>query len=300
MGIITDEITKQTSVTVPEAALKIENNEQFARYLFFNTVTDDTVNFQSNITDNWVENNTVIQDHIAVSPVTVTMRGLLGELVYTSEQAVKDYESVLAQANVLNSKDAVLGQFGNLKFNDADGKLTAINAYFPEASNATQLAQSMWDRHEASAKKARKIANILIGQANNNLASKMNAYSGLSTNARQSKIKQISEELKNYWIERKPFTVNTPFGDFENMYIQSVTLHQGNENFIGEIDITLKQLRFAQTLTTKADKEVLAKYNACARAEEQNYGKAQGETSVMKNFTDTYLGTKPGSGIKRK
>lgn len=298
-NILTNEVTTQTSVSVPDAALQIQLNENLVRYLFFQTVTDDSVSFQSQITDNWVENNTAIHDHIAISPVTITMRGLVGELVYTSEQAQLDYEKALATANLINSRDNVLAQFGNLNFNDIDGKLTAVSAYFPEVSNVTQRAQNMWDLHEASQRKARRIANILTGQANNNLAAKMDSYSGLSSNARQTKLKEIGEALKDYWINRKSFIANTPFGDFDNMYIQSVSLHQGNENFIGEIDVTLKQLRFAQTLTTKADKEVLAKYNAYAQASEQNYGKAQGNTSVLKELSDKYLGTVPGSGIRR-
>ena len=249
-NIISNEITKQSSVTIPKAALQIELNKDTFRYLFFNTVTDDTINFQSNITDNWVENNNAIQDHIAISPVSITMRGLIGDLVYTSEQAYKDYERALAQANAINSEDSVLASFGDFFTLKDDGKLTAISAYFPEVSNITQRAQNMWNMHEAASKKAQRIGNILTGQAKNNLSSKMNAYSGLNSNLQQSELKRICEEIKEYWINRKSFTVNTPFGDFENMYIVSVSLHQGNENFIGEVDITLKQLRFTQTITT--------------------------------------------------
>lgn len=279
------EVTKQSNISTPQGALTIEetsNKFQLIRF-FFDTVTDDTINFQSQITDNWVENNTAIHDHIAVSPVTITMRGLCGELIYTSEQAERDYQSELAQANYRNSLPVEIASFGEFSINDVDGKLSAITAYFPEVSNVTQKAQNMWDLHQASQQKARRISNILTKQATRNLSGQMNAYSGLSSNARASKLKQIGEELKNCWMNRKSFTANTPFGDFENMYIQSVTLHQGNENFIGDIDITLKQIRFTQTLTTQADKTVLSKYNAYAQAKEQNYGKAGGENSELYN-----------------
>ena len=291
---LTDEITKQTSVTIPQAALELELGKDTFRYLFFHTVTDDTINFQSNITDNWVENNTAIQDHIAISPVTITMRGLIGEQVYFSKQAEDEYKSALMQANSVNSKDRILASFGDIYELKDDGKLTAISAYFPEVSNVTQMAQNMWDSHEASRKKAERIAKILTGQANNNLAIKMNDYNGLNSNLTESKLKQLCEEIKDYWINRKSFVAQTPFGTFENMFIQSVTLHQGNVNFIGEVDVTLKQLRFAQTLTTKADEKVLAQYNAMARADEENYGKAGSENSAMYNFLT------PGVAYKNK
>lgn len=295
MGIVSDEIntpgaassaiqgTIQSSVSTPQAALKIEQNKNFVRYLFFQTVTEDTVNFQSQMTDNWVENNTAIHDHIAISPVTITMRGLVGELVYSSREAELDYERELAQANAINSKDTIFLQFGenNRPIYDIGGKLTAISAFIPEVSNVTQMAQNMWDRHEAAARKATRIFNTLFNLNKQTLNSKMTAYSGLSSNLKESKLKEVCETLKDYWLNRTSLVADTPFGDFENMYITSVSLHQGNENFIGEITVTLKQLRFAQTLTTEADKDVLAKYNAYARAQEENNGKAQGENSYM-------------------
>ena len=297
-NILTDEITKQSSVTVPQAALELQLGENTFRYLFFHTVTDDTINFQSNITDNWVENNTAIQDHIAISPVTITMRGLIGEQVYSSKQAEDEYKSALMQANSVNARGKAIARFGDIYELKDNSKLTAISAYFPEVSNITQTAQNMWDRHEASRKKAERIAGIFTGQANNNLAVKMNDYSGLNSNLTESKLKQICEEIKDYWINRKSFVAQTPFGTFDNMYIQSVSLHQGNENFIGDVSITLKQLRFAQTLTTKADEEVLAKYNAYARAQIENNGKAQGNVSILKDELNKSGITTPGSGIR--
>lgn len=289
-------VTKESYITIPKAALKIELSQNLVRYLFFKTVTDDTINFQSQITDNWVENNTAIQDHITISPVIITMRGFIGEKYYTSEDAQLNYEKALAQSNPSGYS---LGLAGADTQTQVESKLSAISAYFPEVSNATQVAQNMWDLHEAALNKAINIGNVLIGQSTGTLQDKMNFYNGLDSNLKESELKKISESLKDYWINRKSFTANTPFGDFENMYIQSVTIQQGNSGSIGEIDITLKQLRFAQTLTTKADESVLAKYNSYARAEEQNYGKASAESSILKEYTDKLGITTPGSGIQR-
>ena len=61
------------------------------------------------------------------------------------------------------------------------------------------------------------------------------------------------------------------------MYIESLSFVQGNENYIADIEITLKQINFAQVTTTKADEKVMAQYNAWARATEENNGTAQGK-----------------------
>lgn len=50
--------------------------------LYFDTIEEHTLNIQNQITDNYIENNTSIQDHIAHAPITISMRGLIGEVVY--------------------------------------------------------------------------------------------------------------------------------------------------------------------------------------------------------------------------
>lgn len=278
-----------------------ENSNKFQTItLFFDFVSDETVSCSSNITDNWVENNTAIQDHIALSPITVSLKGFCGELVYEAKQADLDYQSELTQAEMRNALPLEIANFGEYgSIYDIDGKLSTIGAYFPSVSNITQKAQNIWNLHQASSKKASRISNLLNGKRLRTLNSQMNAYSGISSNITQKKLKEIGESLKLAWESRKSFIVETPFGIYENMYIQSITLHQGNDLYVGDIDITLKQIRFAETITTKADKEVLAKYNAMAQASEENYGSAGGEQTQLKQFSDKYLGTTYGSGIKR-
>lgn len=285
----------KSSITIQQNSNKL----QLITY-FFDIVSDDTINCTSNITDNWVENNTAIQDHIALSPITVSLKGLCGELVYEVEQAEIDYATELAQAEWRNSIPIEIANFGEWgSINDVDGKLSAIGSFFPQVSNITQMAQNLWNLHQISQKRASKISNLLTGKSKRGLSAQMNAYSGANTNITQKRLRQIGNDLKICWESRKPFIVNTPFGDFDNMYIQSITLHQGNELYSGDIDITLKQIRYANTLTTKADKEVLAKYTQSAQAQEQNYGTAGGEQTQLKQFSDKYFGTSYGSGIRR-
>lgn len=235
--------------------------------LFFDTVTDDTVSFQSQITDNYVENNTAIQDHIAISPITVTLHGLCGEKVYTAQEALSTENSVLAYQDYVNRKQELAID---------DNKLGALGVYFPQFSNSTAIEANIDALKEAAIQKAEVVWEKLQSRNDTNINQQFTSYSGLNTNLRESKIQNMAEYLKYSWELRKAFIVNTPFGTFENMYIQSVTLHQGNENYICDLDVTLKQLRFANVAFTKADQEVLSKYNQLAQAGEENGGQAKG------------------------
>ena len=88
--------------------------------------------------------------------------------------------------------------------------------------------------------------------------------------------------------------VDTPYSSFGDMAIQSITLRQGNQNYITDIELTLKQINYAEVKTTKADSAVLAKYNEVARAEVENCGKAQGTNdSIIGAGIYKLYGTEP-------
>ena len=288
------ETTENKSGSTPQGEIIEENSKPFQliKY-FFDVVNDDTVTYNAQITDNWIESNSAIQDHIALQPVTITMRGLCGELVYDAKQAELDYESELAQAKTRNSQYTIIWKYGDFKgIEDVDGKLVAIGRIAPPLSNITEMAQNNWELLNIQNQKASKIVDAFKNRNNKTMAQQMNNYNGLSTNARQSRLKQVGDEFKKAILGRKSFTVNTPFGTFENMYLQTVTLHQGEEDYIGDIDITLKQIRFAQTQTTKADEKTLSELNSLAQAqsEAQNNGNTQGVNRNKSFLADMYDG----------
>ena len=288
------ETSEKKSDSTPQGELIEENSKPFQliKY-FFDVVNDDTVTYNAQITDNWIESNSAIQDHIALQPITITMRGLCGELVYDAKQAELDYESELAQAKTRNSQYTIIWKYGDFKgIEDVDGKLVAIGKIAPPLSNITEMAQNNWELLNIQNQKASKIVDAFKNRNNKTMAQQMNNYNGLSTNARQSRLKQVGDEFKKAILGRKSFTVNTPFGTFENMYLQTVTLHQGEEDYIGDIDITLKQIRFAQTQTTKADEKTLSELNSLAQAQSdaQNNGNTQGVNRNKSFLADLYDG----------
>lgn len=258
------------------------------RALFFNTVTDDSLSFNSQITDNWLENNTSIQDHITLSPVTITMKGLIGEVVYTPQAAFADYNNIYTN-----------NFGGELLNNYLLGKLNTVSSFFPSVSNITQKAINKINLKDDAISKVLSIANTSLNQPGyNSLAQKLDNYAGITSNIRQERQKQIIELLKHYWLNRMPFKAIVPWGEYDNMFIESVNINQGNINYASEISITLKQVRYAQTIYTKADEKVLAQYAQVQQAPEENYGKSGGEETGLAKMADSF-GRTPGTGYKR-
>jgi hypothetical protein len=65
------------------------------------------------------------------------------------------------------------------------------------------------------------------------------------------------------------------------MYIQSITVKQDDVNFISDIEITLKQLQFAEVKYDKVDTSVMSQYNAYAQAKTADNGKLSTDNRSM-------------------
>lgn len=228
---------------------------------YFNTFSQHAIDIQNQITDNYLESNVAVQDHIAHSPLTISLSGLSGEVVYTQEQTQRDYEKELLKAETYSN------------INLASNKLAALNILLPSVSNVTQRAKNAYDYIEASANRYIGIVKQ-FGNSNNPL----DTYNGNNDTFKETRLQEIYRKLKSLSDNNTALWVNTPYGDFTDMYIQSITLRQGEANFITDIEITLKQLRFANITTTGVDKDRMALYNAQARADVQNNGKTQSQT----------------------
>lgn len=226
--------------------------------IYFDIIQEHSINLTSQITDNWMENNTVINDHIANQPLVINLRGLSGEVVYTPSTT----------KGVLNDLYNTVNSFSKNTGVKTD-KLGIIAQLLPPVDNITQKAKNVITYAEASYNRYNKIITDF-----------------LNPTLKQTRLKSIYQKLSYYWELKTAFIVQTPYATFENMYIQSLVLRQDNQNFITDIELSLKQVNYTDTLTAKADESVLAKYNGFQRAQESNKGKVQG----IKPNNDSVIG----------
>lgn len=237
------------SVSKTEAAL-IDNNINF----WFQIIEEDGLSLQSQITDNYIENNTAIQDHIALSPVTITLSGYIGETVYQPP------------LNFFNSITSSLNDFAANKFGiTITDKLSPISALLPSVSNITEAARNAVQYTESSYRRYEKI---------------LNQFKSLKKKEQKQPTETVQQytanKLKDIWQSRKMVEVITPWGRYEDMQILSINFRQGNTTGSTNLSVTLKQINYASTQTTQPNKKVMAMFNAIQRTDEANHGKAQG------------------------
>lgn len=221
---------------------------------WFSIVEEDSLNLQSQITDNYIENNTAVQDHIALSPVVITLRGYVGEVEFKPPTVFTNYLT-----------DKINSYTSNTLGITVSDKLGALSALLPPVDNVNQMARNAVQYVESSFNRYKRIYNQLMSLSKKG-----------QKQVTESVQQYVAKNLKEMWENRTLVEVVTPYGLYKNMAIQSITLTQGNTTTQSELSVSLKQINFAETQTTKPDTDRMAMYNAIQRAEVEDCGKAQG------------------------
>ncbi len=204
---------------------------------------EDTVSYQAEITDHYLETNDPVQDHIAQRPVKIVLRGYVSELFQKSPAGV-------------------LGALTTIQ-----NKLTAVPAYLgkytPGAIQGLQrvlvTAQSTVNQINLGLAKVQNIVGFLPGAA-----------------PQKSQQQKAFAQLVALWEGRQVFTVETPYRYFDSMVIESLSFIQPEETKTWtDISITLKQMRFVEITTVQAN-DVFGGRAAFQRQAQAAQGKTQG------------------------
>lgn len=224
-------VTPQQAIGYQPQPINVSSSQSQAPALptlVFNYEGEQTVSLDSDITDHYIEDNTALQDQIALRPVTITTHGYIGELNDIGPKALQVAKTI---AN----------------------KLGAISAYTPALSASALLAYN----------NAFQAYQTIASAANAGIS----AVSSISGNGSQQVSKQQSmfQQFYGYWNARFLFTVQTPWAVFPNCAIMSLKAVQDEAtNVITDFNVTFKQLQFATTQVTVNGQ---GQYNAQASAQ---------------------------------
>ena len=180
-------------------------------------VEEDGSELESDITDNYTEGNIAIQDHIALRPEVVTVSGQTAELV----------KSVPYTAETVQVEDP----------------LPLIPGQGPEFSPGVE------EYHEQFAKtQAQQKASVVSSQ------SLYGFYlDHLPQPPAQTKQSLVYGYFYQLWLGRQLFSVETPWGFFTNMAIQSLAAKQGSTTrMVSDFRVTFKKIRVAKSLAIQA------------------------------------------------
>ncbi len=183
----------------------------------FDYLGEINVSMDADITDHYAEDNTAIQDHVAIRPIEVVMRGFISELALPKPQGVV---GALASAqSALTQVDAYLGKY-------TPGVTQTL-------SKAVTQVQSTVNTINQTLAKAQNIISLFPG-APPTATKQGKAYSQLFTAMNQ----------------KLPMTIDTPYRVLKNMIIKRIAFTQPEDTKSwSDITVTLKQINFVEIRT---------------------------------------------------
>ncbi|MBQ2175353.1 MAG: hypothetical protein II453_09900 [Alphaproteobacteria bacterium] len=234
-----------------------EANSAYNVAILFDYIQDESTTVEADITDNWVESNYSIQDHIAIKPRMYRLRGCVGEVVYENTWAVLDaIDGLKAQHPVLAKTIGAVG---------------AVSSLSGIVSNYTKLAINTAKQIESSVDRYKKVWQNFT---------KQNQFVNKRQKAVYATLQQMLQTRTPVKLSSLMFTLE-PFieGQYDKLYyLQSVSAHQGDNAYISDIEVTIKEFRIAATKTTKVDKNKYAGMIASQKTSSSNNGDAKGNT----------------------
>ena len=190
-----------------------------AGYLI-DVVDEDSVDLTSDITDHYLEDNTAVQDQIALHPETVTVRGTVVEI------SLLDPQLAGSQTSALNGPPS-------------QEQLPQVIDLTPELAPAWDEKQAETEDNLAKQKQRIVDANSLYGYYLTNVTQE----------ADQTKQSKAFGYFYQLWKGRQTFSVETPWGFFNSMAIQSLSFRQGaTTKYASEIAITFKKIHVAKAI----------------------------------------------------
>lgn len=172
----------------------------------FDIIGDETIESTNQITDHYTEDNLAIQDHIAQGPERFALQGYVGEVTNVLEQGLQ---------SIITSVD----------------RLGIIDSFLPGFTlQATQFYSAI---------------SQTIGKVTNIIAQVQNAFDLFSQkNTTATKQQAAYNYFKSMMRSNQPFTLETPYGIFENMYIESLrTKQEDDSRYISDFRVVFKKIR---------------------------------------------------------
>ena len=209
-----------TAVNIYVVAPADPNSDIF----LFDTRGEEEANLESDITDNWIEDNTAMQDHIGLKPMTITLRGYVGELTNKVDPDLNQLLQVDPESKIPNLT------------------LAGVNPFLPKLTTQAQYivnrAAEVYGIYKKADKSVKRIEEKM-------------ARIPTSAPTRQQ---QVFNKLKELWADRSLSDIYTPYGVFGNMAILSLNARQDEETRdISEFSVTFKQIRIAGNIQTYND-----------------------------------------------
>lgn len=236
-------------------------------YLFskFGIAQGAEIGLQSQITTHYTEENSAVNDHWAIAPMTYSVSGLIGELLYAAPTKWMNY---------IEAKTPKM--------------LDALNFISPTLDNYTQAAYNITQQIEADVERYRQV-----------LRQGLSSLGFIEEGIAKTNQEYVFSRLQELQYSRQLVQVETPYGSFSNMAITNIRLSQKNNRYISNLTVDFQQWRDVKAAATRAatasEKADMAKLQQ-ALTENQGVASTQEvQRTGLKTIVDGVMGANTSS-----
>ncbi len=233
----------------------------------FDVEAESTTRLSADITDHYTEDNSVINDHMAIRPLKITVKNYVGELVYLEESKIETFAQ------------------------DAIQKLTILSANLPALSRGAQQIKNAY----AGAGK------FSLGDITSSTLNQFRDIYALTKNLNPANGKQNQAYLyfKSLMESRTIMSFQSPFEFLTDMLVEEVVaVENADSKFISDFTITLKKIRFASTSSAPFKPETFQGRAAPSKAPEFNLGKMTAPVITPRNKNSLLMESLKGMGLE--
>ena len=192
----------------------------------FNYEKENKVKLSAETTDNYLGDNTAVNDHTVKRPEIITVSAVIGEVTLIAP-------ALSALAGVAQPVLALISTFAPSFSTSAMNVINETNAAYTEASNAVNGAIGAW--------------NSLTGNGGPNIVNSFGEQISANQNAQQAMFSQIYGYWANQVNPDAPtlWQVQTPWSVFQTCILLDCEVTQDEETeMLTEFKLTFKMLRF--------------------------------------------------------
>ena len=199
----------------------------------FDLKKDYKLNLNSDITDHYVEDNVAIQDHIGLKPLIIEVNGVIGEIT-------------LKDTKIDETKD----NDDSTIFNEVDSYLNRMGSLTSFAPNIVNQAMDIYETVRFGYQTVNGLINTFTKDDNEKKASTYTEKYDEDVIAKTQQFKWI-DWFKRQWQNRASFTIITPYGKFDNMYIMDLSASQPEQTrYLTNLSIKFKHIRKANIISS--------------------------------------------------
>lgn len=206
----------------------------------FNYEGMQSIDFDDDIPDHYVEDNSAMQDHIALAPEIIKTVGFISELNNVTPEELTILKEAAAKLTSLSAYNPQMSVVAARAYNKAMRSYQAVSF----GIDAIRKVPSFTG---LGGVKTKKTTIINSGDSADNYISNLDLGS-------QNQQQSAFQKFYGYRKKRVLFTVQTPWAIFKDCAIKSMSVTQDEEtNMFSTFSITFKPIRIAKTKFTEAD-----------------------------------------------